>query len=109
MSVAPAASGARFFFSLPEAAETAGFRACLRCHPRDANLSDPQVVMAREVCRLIDENDEEPLTLANLSSRVGVSPFHLQRTFKSVMGVSPSQYAEACRIGKFKRGVRDGE
>lgn len=97
------------FFSLPEAAETAGFRACLRCHPRDANLSDPQVVMAREVCRLIDENDEEPLTLANLSSRVGVSPFHLQRTFKSVMGVSPSQYAEACRIGKFKRGVRDGE
>lgn len=97
------------FFSLPEAAEQAGFRACLRCHPRDANLSDPQVVMAREVCRLIDENDEEPLTLANLSSRIGVSPFHLQRTFKSVMGVSPSQYAEACRIGKFKQGVRDGE
>jgi AraC family transcriptional regulator of adaptative response/methylated-DNA-[protein]-cysteine methyltransferase len=64
--------------------------------------------MAREVCRLIEENDGEPLTLAALSSRMGVSAFHLQRTFKSVMGISPSQYAEACRIGKFKQGVRDG-
>jgi AraC family transcriptional regulator of adaptative response/methylated-DNA-[protein]-cysteine methyltransferase len=64
--------------------------------------------MAREVCGLIDENDGEPLTLATLSSRMGVSAFHLQRTFKSVMGISPSQYAEACRIGKFKQGVRDG-
>jgi len=97
------------FFSLPEAAERAGFRACLRCHPREAQFSDPQVEMAREVCRLIDENEGEALTLANLSSKVGVSAFHLQRTFKSVMGISPSQYAEAGRISKFKQGVRDGE
>ena len=97
------------FFALPDAAERAGFRACLRCHPRDARLMDPQVEMAREVCRLIDENDGEPLTLATLSSRIGVSSFHLQRTFKSVMGISPSQYAEAGRIGKFKQGVRGGE
>jgi len=97
------------FFPLPEAAEQAGFRACLRCHPRDSRLMDPQVEMAREVCRLIDENEGEPLTLATLSSRIGVSSFHLQRTFKSVMGISPSQYAKACRIGKFKQGVRDGE
>jgi len=97
------------FFALPDAAEQAGFRACLRCHPRDARLLDPQVEMAREVCRLIDENDGEPLTLATLSSRIGVSSFHLQRTFKSVMGISPSQYAEVGRIGKFKQGVRGGE
>ena len=97
------------FFPLPEAAEQAGFRACLRCHPREARLLDPQVEMARQVCRLIDENEGEPLTLAALSSSIGVSSFHLQRTFKSVMGISPSQYAEACRMGKFKKGVRDGE
>jgi AraC family transcriptional regulator of adaptative response/methylated-DNA-[protein]-cysteine methyltransferase len=97
------------FFSLPEAAEQAGFRACLRCHPREVHVVDPQVGMAREVCRLIEENDGDPLTLAMLSSEVGVSAFHLQRTFKSVMGISPSQYAEACRIGKFKQAVRGGE
>jgi AraC family transcriptional regulator of adaptative response/methylated-DNA-[protein]-cysteine methyltransferase len=96
------------FFDSPETAEQSGFRACLRCHPRNTRLADPQVEMAREVCRLIEENDGEPLTLAALSSRMGVSAFHLQRTFKSVMGISPSQYAEACRIGKFKQGVRDG-
>ncbi|HVQ36573.1 MAG TPA: Ada metal-binding domain-containing protein, partial [Pyrinomonadaceae bacterium] len=85
------------FFSLPEAAEKAGFRACLRCHPRDVRLGNPQVTMVREVCRLIDDSDGEPMTLATLSSRVGVSPFHLQRTFKSVMGISPSDYAETSR------------
>ncbi|MGI9067704.1 MAG: bifunctional DNA-binding transcriptional regulator/O6-methylguanine-DNA methyltransferase Ada [Pyrinomonadaceae bacterium] len=97
------------FFPLPQGAEQAGFRACLRCHPRDARFRDPQVAMAREVCRLIDENEGEQLTLAALSSRIGVSSFHLQRSFKSVMGISPSQYAEAGRIGKFKQGVRKGE
>jgi AraC family transcriptional regulator of adaptative response/methylated-DNA-[protein]-cysteine methyltransferase len=96
------------FFESPEAAERSGFRSCLRCHPRNTRLADPQVEMAREVCRLIEESDGEPLTLAALSSRMGVSAFHLQRTFKGVMGISPSQYAEACRIGKFKQGVRDG-
>src|SRR5204863_5094310 len=65
------------FFQLPEGAEQAGFRACLRCHPGDAHFRDPQIEMVREVCRLIDENDGEPLTLATLSSRIGVSSFHL--------------------------------
>ena len=96
------------FFQLPEAAEQAGFRACRRCHPRAAGAKEPHVEMARQVCRLIEENGER-ITLATLSSRIGVSSFHLQRTFKSVMGISPSQYAEACRIGKFKQGVREGE
>ena len=74
------------FFPLPEAAEQAGFRACLRCHPRDVRVVDPQVEMTREVCRLIEESDGEPVTLAALSAKTGVSSFHLQRTFKSVMG-----------------------
>src|SRR5258707_14778107 len=29
------------FFSLPEAAEQAGYRACLRCRPRDLPAGDP--------------------------------------------------------------------
>jgi AraC family transcriptional regulator of adaptative response/methylated-DNA-[protein]-cysteine methyltransferase len=97
------------FFPLPEAAERAGFRACRRCHPRDIRVSDPQVKMAQEVCRLIDNNQGEPLTLQILSEQTGVSSFHLQRTFKSIMGITPSQFAETCRIKKFKQGVRAGE
>jgi len=97
------------FFQLPEQAEQAGFRACLRCRPRDKRPRDPQIQMAQEVCRLIDENDGEPITLATLSARLGVSSFHLQRTFKSVMGITPKDYAGSVRVRRFKQGVRQGD
>jgi AraC family transcriptional regulator of adaptative response/methylated-DNA-[protein]-cysteine methyltransferase len=97
------------FFQLPEGAEQAGFRACRRCHPRDTRVADPQIQMARDVCRLIEENDGEPITLSTLSEQVGVSSFHLQRTFKSIMGITPKDYAETCRVNRFKQGVRKGD
>jgi AraC family transcriptional regulator of adaptative response/methylated-DNA-[protein]-cysteine methyltransferase len=97
------------FFQSPEGAELAGFRACLRCHPREAQIVDPQLQMARAVCRIIEGSDGEAITLAALSEQIGVSSFHLQRTFKSVMGITPRRYAEACRVNRFKQGVRKGE
>ena len=97
------------FFQMPEQAEQAGFRPCLRCHPRDARVQDPQIQMAQDVCRLIDANGGEPITLSTLSEQLGVSSFHLQRTFKSVMGITPKDYAETSRVNRFKRGVRKGD
>jgi AraC family transcriptional regulator of adaptative response/methylated-DNA-[protein]-cysteine methyltransferase len=97
------------FFQLPEAAEQAGFRACLRCHPRNTRVIDPQIQMAQQVCRIIEQNEGEPITLASLSEQVGVSSFHLQRTFKSIMGITPQRYAEAHRVNRFKQGVRKGQ
>ena len=47
--------------------------------------------------------------LTTLGARLGVSTFHLQRTFKSIMGVTPRQYAEARRIKGFRDGIRGGE
>lgn len=97
------------FFQSPESAEQAGFRACRRCHPRDARAGDTQTQMAQQICRIIEENEGEPVTLSMLSEQLGVSAFHLQRTFKSIMGISPRRYAEACRVNRFKQGVRQGE
>ena len=97
------------FFQLPQAAEQAGFRACRRCHPNKTEAMDPQVAMTQRVCRLIEDSAGEPITLAALSEEIGVSSFHLQRTFKSIMGISPSQYAEGCRVNRFKQSVRSGE
>jgi AraC family transcriptional regulator, regulatory protein of adaptative response / methylated-DNA-[protein]-cysteine methyltransferase len=98
------------FFDLPAAAEAAGFRACLRCHPKDSTTIDPQVEMVRRACRVIDEfQGEGSVDLATLGKQLGVSSFHLQRTFKNVMGVTPRQYAEARRISGFKARVRDGD
>ena len=97
------------FFKMAERAEQAGFRACLRCHPRDAQVQDPQIKMTQEICRLIDASDGEPVTLSTLSEQLGVSSFHLQRTFKSVMGITPKDYAETSRVNRFKQGVRKGD
>jgi AraC family transcriptional regulator of adaptative response/methylated-DNA-[protein]-cysteine methyltransferase len=47
--------------------------------------------------------------LADLAAHVGVSTFHLQRTFKRIMGISPRQYLAARRFGNFKTLVREGE
>jgi AraC family transcriptional regulator of adaptative response/methylated-DNA-[protein]-cysteine methyltransferase len=97
------------FFALPEAAEHAGFRACKRCHPEQAAIRDPHVELVQRVCRAIAANPEGPLTLATLSADVNLSPFHLQRIFKRVMGITPKQYADAARMERFKGELRKGE
>jgi AraC family transcriptional regulator of adaptative response/methylated-DNA-[protein]-cysteine methyltransferase len=96
------------FFALPDAAEQAGFRACLRCHPRQANGSDPKIELVRRACELIAQADES-LTLTELSAQLGISSFHLQRTFKKITGISPRQYADSCRAEKFKGSIREGQ
>ncbi|MGH9650535.1 MAG: Ada metal-binding domain-containing protein, partial [Terriglobales bacterium] len=97
------------FFPLPEAAERAGFRPCRRCRPRETPASNPQVEMVRRVCQQIDSSLEEPVRLRELSALAGTSPFHLQRTFKRLMGISPREYADARRIHRFKAHLREGK
>ena len=70
------------FFPVPEVAEQAGFRPCRRCRPDKVESDDPQVRLARTICRYIEAHLDESLTLASLGERFGFSPFHLQRTFK---------------------------
>src|SRR6478752_10174211 len=69
------------FFSIPEAAERAGYRACLRCRPRSFSGS-PELKMVRAICRYIEQHLDEPVTLDRLSKEFKQSPFHLQRKFK---------------------------
>src|SRR5437773_6670391 len=96
------------FFRVPEAAESAGFRSCLRCKPRSAALSDPQVEMVRRACVYIESHLDESPTLEALSAHTGVSPYHLQRVFKRVVGITPRQYAGAFRLSHFKTNVKKG-
>jgi AraC family transcriptional regulator of adaptative response/methylated-DNA-[protein]-cysteine methyltransferase len=96
------------FFRRRVEAERAGFRACLRCRPQINGRSDPAATLARQVCRYIEEHLDERVTLAALGERFGVSPFHLQRTFKATMGISPREYADACRLRSLKHGLRQG-
>jgi AraC family transcriptional regulator of adaptative response/methylated-DNA-[protein]-cysteine methyltransferase len=70
-------------------------------------VSDAHVELVRDVCRYIEANLETPLTLADLGRHAGLSPQHLQRTFKRVTGISPRQYADACRLGRLKSRLRE--
>jgi AraC family transcriptional regulator of adaptative response/methylated-DNA-[protein]-cysteine methyltransferase len=90
------------FFATPLEAERAGYRACKRCRPKDAN---PQITKVYAACRLIDENIDVTLTLSAIGNKVGLSPFYLQRLFKRVLGVTPQQYRQARRSGEFKSAL----
>lgn len=96
------------FFPLPEAAERAGFRSCLRCRPRTVRPCSPQAERVQRVCRFIAEHLDEPLTLERLGRVAGSAPHHLQRTFKHLMGISPRAYADALRLGVFRGRVKKG-
>lgn len=75
----------------------------------DITLNDgPSNELIRAALALIDEADETQPTLNELGERLGVSPFHLQRTFKKALGISPREYAEATRLDRFKMAVRAG-
>lgn len=97
------------FFPLPQAAEEAGFRACLRCRPQETTVYELQVAMVQHACRYIETHLEDTLTLIALGKEVNVSPYHLQRVFKRIMGITPRQYAEAHRLEQVKERLKEGE
>jgi AraC family transcriptional regulator of adaptative response/methylated-DNA-[protein]-cysteine methyltransferase len=95
------------FFPGPEPAEQAGYRACLRCRPNamPGNPSDG----VKAICRYIELHLDEPLTLARLGKEFHQSPFHLQRRFKAVLGITPRQYADSRRLRLLKRNLQSGD
>src|SRR6202167_225653 len=110
------------FYSLPEAAEQQGFRACRRCRPRLARLRDPRAAMVARVCGEIaahidaeggkigdGDGREMRMTLGTLSAVAGMSAHQLERAFRSVMGISPRQYADARRMRRLKTSLRKGD
>lgn len=96
------------FFGGPEAAEQAGYRACLRCRPR-AKSGNREADLAKEICRFIEQHLDEPLTLGRLGKQFHQSPFHLQRRFKAALGITPREYADSCRLRALKRNLQAGD
>jgi len=95
------------FFRQPAEAEKAGYRACLRCRPQAAG-GNQRSQLVRAMCRYIEQHLDEPLTLRRLGTEFGQSPFHLQRTFKTVLGITPKAYADSCRMNQLKTNLRAG-
>lgn len=65
--------------------------------------------LVRDVCDYIKENPTSRITLQGLGELFGVSPYHLQRVFVGVMGLSPRRYLEECRLSVLKLHLAKGE
>ena len=99
------------FYADPRAAESAGFRACLRCRPTETVETEPvAVTRARaHIDAHLESRGDAPLPLAELAAAVGMSPAHLQRTFTRVVGLSPRAYRDARRVARLKERLRAGD
>jgi len=49
------------------------------------------------------------MTLDRLGKQFHQSPFHLQRRFKAVLGITPREYADSCRLKMLKRNLQSGD
>jgi AraC family transcriptional regulator of adaptative response/methylated-DNA-[protein]-cysteine methyltransferase len=95
------------FFADPAAAEAAGLRACKRCQPKA--LAERHLDLMRELARYIEKHADEVLSLKQLAEQAQLSPAHLQRVFKSVIGVSPKAYHDAARMRLLKGALKAGK
>jgi AraC family transcriptional regulator of adaptative response/methylated-DNA-[protein]-cysteine methyltransferase len=93
------------FFDTVQAAQDAGFRPCRRCRP----TATPDAAGAIErAAEYLTRHAAKAVSLSTLARIARLSPFHLQRQFKKVLGVSPREFQAAKRADKFRRELRRG-
>jgi AraC family transcriptional regulator of adaptative response/methylated-DNA-[protein]-cysteine methyltransferase len=103
----PRADRVRFFDTTIEARQ-AGFRACKRCRPDTVGLVQPGIDAVRLASSYLATHADQTVTLNHLARVASMSPHHLQRRFKAIVGLSPREFQSAVRAGKLKTSLRDG-
>jgi len=96
------------FYATAADAESAGLRACLRCKPNLDHTRDAMDARIRKACDLITQHADEPVSLKKLAAAVGLSPFHFQRSFKAIVGLTPKEFHDAERVRVLKAGLKSG-
>ncbi len=84
------------FYATPAAAETAGFRACLRCRPDrapGAPTANGTAATVTRALRLIDEGALADGSLETLAARLGVTSRWLRELFERHVGAAPLDVA----------------
>jgi AraC family transcriptional regulator of adaptative response/methylated-DNA-[protein]-cysteine methyltransferase len=96
------------FFDTTTAARQEGFRACKRCRPDTVGLAQPGVDAVRRASVFLAAHADQQVTLTRLARVAAMSPHHLQRRFKAIVGLSPREFQAAVRAGKLRSSLRDG-
>lgn len=103
----PRADRVRFFDTTHEARQ-AGFRACKRCRPDTVGLGQPGIDAVRRVSAYLATHADETVTLGHLARLTSLSPHHLQRRFKALVGVSPREFQAAMRANRLRASLHGG-
>jgi AraC family transcriptional regulator of adaptative response/methylated-DNA-[protein]-cysteine methyltransferase len=103
----PRADRVRFFDTTTDARQ-AGYRACKRCRPDTVGLSHPGIDAVRRASAYLATHADQTVTLGHLAKVASMSPHHLQRRFKAIVGLSPREFQSAVRAGKLRTSLRDG-
>ena len=82
------------FYKTGDLAAAAGYRPCKRCQPDAPSQQQTRNVLVRQACQAIERSATTP-SLAQLAQQAGMSPYHFQRVFKAVAGLSPKAYHKA--------------
>jgi AraC family transcriptional regulator, regulatory protein of adaptative response / methylated-DNA-[protein]-cysteine methyltransferase len=96
------------FFDTGAQARQEGFRPCKRCKPDQVDVGVPGMEAVRRVSAYLAAHADERVTLAGLGRVAAMSPHHLQRRFKALVGVSPREFQAACRAERMRASLRSG-
>ncbi len=98
------------FYPSAAAAESGGYRPCLRCRPELApgNASvDATTRVAQAAASLIEDRSLEEDSLEAIAGKLGITDRHLRRAFGAEFGVSPVAYAQTQKLLLAKRLLTD--
>jgi|SRR5579871_440512 AraC family transcriptional regulator of adaptative response/methylated-DNA-[protein]-cysteine methyltransferase len=93
------------FFKTQRDAEQHGFRACLRCKPNEISAA---TALVQKSAALLAQSNEESVRLGSIARQLGTSSSRLRRAFVQVTGLAPRELAEALRLNRFKKLLRQG-
>jgi AraC family transcriptional regulator of adaptative response / DNA-3-methyladenine glycosylase II len=98
------------FYPSAAAAESGGYRPCLRCRPELApgNASvDATSRLAQAAASLLEDRTLDEDGLDAIAARLGITDRHLRRAFGAEFGVSPVEFAQTQRLLLAKRLLTD--
>ncbi len=92
------------FYDTADEAKAAGYRPCKRCKPDQLSPASEVAARIATVCRLIERSESTP-SLQEMAKLAGISRFHFHRTFKSITGITPAEYASARRTARVRESL----
>jgi AraC family transcriptional regulator of adaptative response / DNA-3-methyladenine glycosylase II len=98
------------FYPSAAAAESAGYRPCLRCRPELApgNASvDATTRLAQAAASMMEDRALDDAGLDAIAARLGVTDRHLRRAFRAEFGVAPVEFDQTQRLLLAKRLLTD--